>query len=169
MKIVYMTEGSSLKSRELRSQLARIPEVLSEIKKVAWCTGQPLLAFLEADENWSVWVKVVQRGLLQRLKKQGLKYSGLVRRENLTGDRLHAFLLPLLQSKNEIEIVVIGPGYDDLHLHIKKLQDEFRLNCHVSFSDSIGIDRKLTWFWAEVRKPEGSKSRNSDSANAAYH
>ncbi|MFN8847161.1 MAG: hypothetical protein ACK5V3_15805 [Bdellovibrionales bacterium] len=169
MKLIYMTEGNSLQSRELRSQLARIPEVLSEIKKVAWCNGQPLLAFLEADNNWAVWVRVVQRGLFQRLKKQGFKYSGLVRRENLMGDRLHAFLLPLLQSKREIEIVVIGPGYDDLHLHVKKIQDEFRLNCHVSFSDSIGIDRKLTWFWAEVRKSDSPKRQGLDDINASYH
>lgn len=169
MKLVYFTDGGSLKSRELREQLARIPEVLTEIKKVGWCSGQPLLAFLDSDENWPVWVRVVQRGLMARLKKQGVKYSGLVRRENLEGDKLHAFLLPLLQSKSEIEIIVIGPGYDDLHLHVKKLQNEFRLSCHVSFSDSIGIDRKLTWFWAEVRRDDGVRKREKTSIDASYH
>lgn len=169
MKLVYLTDGNNLKSQELRRQLARIPEVLSEIKKVNWCGGQPLLAFLNSDESWSVWVRVVQRGLLNRFKKQGHKYSGLVRRENLVGDKLEAFLLPLLQSKGEIEIIVIGPGYDDLHLHVKKLQKEFHLNCHVSFSDSIGIDPKLTWFWAEVRKTDGIVNREKSSIDASYH
>ena len=169
MKILYFTEGGSLESRELREQLARIPEVLSEIKKCKTCKLQPLLSFLDCGSNYQPWVRVVQRGLLARLRKSGFKYSGLIRREIMMEDRLYAQLLSMMQSRSQVEFHVIGPGYDNLHLLIKKIQNENQLDCEVIFSDVIGSDPRLTWFWAEVRKSDGRKNRDNSSVNAAYH
>jgi hypothetical protein len=169
MKILYFTEGQTLESRELREQLARIPEVLSEIKKHKGCKLQPLLSFLECGSNYQPWVRLVQRGLLARLRKTGFKYSGLIRREILSDERLEAQLLSMMQSRSQIEFHVIGPGYDNLHLLIKKIQNEYQLDCEVIFSDVIGSDPRLTWFWAELRKSDGRKNRDNSSVDAAYH
>lgn len=169
MKILYFTEGRSLESRELREQLARIPEVLSEIKKMKGCKLQPLLSFLDCGSNYQPWVRVVQRGILSRLRKSGFKYSALIRREMLSDEKLQAQLLSMMQSRSQIEFYVIGPGYDNLHLLIKKIQNEFSLDCEVIFNDVIGSDPRLTWFWAEVRKSDGRKIHDNLSADAAYH
>ena len=169
MKILYFTEGKSLESRELREQLARIPEVLSEIKKFKGCKLQPLLSFLDCGSNYQQWVRVVQRGILARLRNTGFKYSGLIRREILSEDRLQAQLLSMMQSRSQIEFHVIGPGYDNLHLIIKKIQNEYQLDCEVIFNDVIGSDPRLTWFWRELRKSDGRNNRDNSSVDAAYH
>lgn len=169
MRILYFTAGQNLELRELREQLVRIPEVLTEIKKTKGFSRDPVLAFLSCDSNWLPWVRVVQRGIQARLRRQGFKYSGLMRRDQLEGDKLQTLLLPMLQAKDHVEFYVVGPGYDDLHLHIKRLQNEFRLSCDVTFCDVIGVDPKLTWFWAELRKKDGRKAPRQEETDAAYH
>lgn len=166
MKILYFTAGQTLESRQLRQQLARIPEVLSEIKKQKGCRLQPLLSFLDCGDQYQFWVRVVQRGLLSRLRKNKFQYAGLIRRDLMSDEKLQAHLLSLMQSRSRIEFHVIGPGYDNLYRIIKDLQNEWQLDCEVIFTDVIGSDPRLTWFWREMRKDQNNEKPSID---AAYH
>lgn len=165
MKLLYFTEGQTLHDRSLREQLVRIPEVLSEIRKTKWQSQDPVMAFLELQGDAKEWVRIVQRALFLRLRKRGFKYAGLVKRERLSAEKLEAWLISLLQAKSFLEIYVIGPGFDDLHLHLRRLMKELRIQCDVCFIDIIGNDSKLTWFWSEIRKPMANHEDNI----AAYH
>lgn len=139
----------------VRQQVIRIPEVLSEIRKVKWPCADPVTAFLSFQGSPEMWVEIVQRGLFQRLRKSGFKYSGLIKRKRWpSADQLEAVLLPILQARSEIEIFVIGPSFDDLHVHIRHLQNKYRLSCDIVFCEVIGADRKLSWFWPELRKAD---------------
>jgi hypothetical protein len=164
MKLLYFTLGTSLLDEQVRRQLIRIPEVLSEIRKVKLqpkFRGQDaVMAFLGLNDlsqpnlkgNLQDWVAVVQKGLFNRLRKSGLKYSGLFKRNRMTSN-LENIFVPLLQSKSKIEIYVIGPGFDDLKTQIDRIQKKFRLNCDVVLIDVISQDPKLKWFWSGVTKP----------------
>lgn len=144
----------------------RIPEVLSEIRKVklqAKLQNQdPVMAFLGLNDfknanlkgSFEDWVAVVQKGLFSRLRKSGFKYSGLFKRARLQSSlSLESVFVPLLQSKSSLEIYVIGPGFDDLKTHIEKIKKKFHLHCDVMFIDVISEDKKLRWFWAEIVDP----------------
>lgn len=169
MKLVYFTQGESLQDRQVREQVLRIPEVLSEIRKVKSSCADPVMSFLYLEGGVQAWVDVVQRGLFLRLKNKGFKYSGLIKRKRFAGvSELDAALVPILHSKREIEIYVVGPSFDDLHLHIRRLLNEHRLNCEVTFSEVIARDRKLRWFWSELRGQEAPQLPPEDVA-AALH
>ncbi len=163
MKLLYFTEGHSILDEQIRRQLVRIPEVLSEIRKVKMQSkihGQDaVLAFLGLNDpqgrglqgSWEEWAPVIQRGLFMRLRKAGFKYSGLLKRSRLNSRlSLESVFLPLLESKNVIEIYVVGPGFDDLKTLLDELKKKYRLHCEISFVDVIREDKKLHWFWREV-------------------
>ena len=166
MKLLYFTLGTSLLDEQMRRQLVRIPEVLSEIRKVKMqpklqCQD-PVMAFLGLNDfkntnlkgSLEDWVTVVQKGLFNRLRKSGFKYSGLFKRSRLEQNgSLESVFVPLLQSKPMIEVYVIGPGFDDLKTHLDRIQKNFRLNCDVVFVDVISQDSKLRWFWSEIVEP----------------
>ncbi len=133
----------------------RIPEVLSEIRKIQWMGGDPLTSFLQWKGLPATWVEAVQRGLFLRLRRQKFQYAGLIKRRRWPqDDQLEAILLPILQARSLVQIFVVGPGFDDLHVHIRKLQQKYRLHCEVEFCDVIGADAKLTWFWPEIREAD---------------
>lgn len=163
MRLLYFTLGTSILDEQVRRQLVRIPEVLSELRKVKLQpklqNQDPVMAFLGLNDlkNVSVrgslqdWVSIVQKALFQRLRKTGFKYSGLLKRAKLNqGLSLESVLVPLLQSKSMIEIYVVGPGFDDLKTHIDRIQKSFKLNCDVVYIDVISQDSKLHWFWDEI-------------------
>lgn len=164
---MYFTLGTSLLDEQVRRQLVRIPEVLSEIRKVklqAKLQSQdPVMAFLGLNDlkntnlkgSLEDWVAVVQKGLFNRLRKTDFKYSGLFKRSRLNShSSLESVFVPLLQSKSMIEIYVVGPGFDDLKTHIDRIQKSFHLNCEVVFVDIISQDSKLRWFWSEIVEPK---------------
>ncbi len=166
MKLLYFTLGASLLDEQVRRQLVRIPEVLSEIRKVKLQSklhgNDPVMAFLGLNDlknrnlkgSFEDWVAVVQKGLFARLRKSGFKYSGLFKRARLqTVPSLESVFVPLLQSKSAIEIYVVGPGFDDLKAQIDRIQKNFSLNCDVVFIDVISQDSKLRWFWSEILEP----------------
>jgi hypothetical protein len=176
MRIIYFTLGRALLDEHIRHQLVRIPEVLSEIKKVKFETQKtvqdPVLAFLSLTEKPSAlspihfedWVQVIQKGLFLRLRKAGFKYGGSFRRNRMTQQRsLESTLVPLLEARDQLEIWVIGPGFDDLEAQIQKIKERYRLYCEVTFVDVIDQDRKLKWFWAEIR--QATLSEKSSRAN----
>lgn len=163
MKLLYFTSGNSLLDEQVRRQLVRIPEVLSEIRKVKLQgklhNHDPVMAFLGLNDfnstnlkgSFEDWVVVVQKGLFARLRKSGFKYSGLFKRNRLqTIPSLEGVFVPLLQQKSAIEIYVIGPGFDDLKTQLDRIQKNFHLACDVVFIDVISQDPKLRWFWADI-------------------
>lgn len=171
MKLLYFTLGTSLLDEQVRRQLVRIPEVLSEIRKVklqAKLQSQdPVMAFLGLNDfkntnlkgSLEDWVAIVQKGLFHRLRKTGFQYSGPLKRVRLqTTLSLESVFVPLLQSKSLIEIHVIGPGFDDLKIQLESIQKRFQLHCEVIFIDVINEDKKLGWFWSEIGEPAVKKS-----------
>jgi hypothetical protein len=163
MKLLYFTLGTSLLDEQVRRQLVRIPEVLSEIRKVKLQaklhSQDPVMAFLGLNDfkntnlkgSLEDWVAVVQKGLFNRLRKSGFKYSNLFKRSRLqTNHSLESVFVPLLQSKSSIEVYVVGPGFDDLKAQLDRIQKTFRLNCDVVYIDVISQDTKLKWFWSEI-------------------
>jgi hypothetical protein len=177
MKIVYFTRGDSLQDEQIRQQLVRIPEVLSEIRKMKFQSSRggqdPVLTFLSLSSGGfdlefkalEPWVEVVQRGLFQRFRKMGIKYAGLFKRSRLNKlSSLEAVLVPLLQARRQIEIYVIGPGFDDLAYHLQEIQNRLRLHCEITMIDVIAQDRKLSWFWpaaTRIGAPTGNLSERS--------
>jgi hypothetical protein len=170
MKLLYFTLGNSILDEQIRRQLVRIPEVLSELRKMKIQSKShgydAVMAFLGLNDiqnserkgdikgSFEDWVQVVQRGLFLRLRKTGFKYSGLIKRGRLNSQlSVESTLLPLLQSKNFIEIYVVGPGFDDLKMVIADIQKKYRLQCEVEFIDIIHEDKKLHWFWSEILHP----------------
>lgn len=163
MRLLYFTLGTSILDEQVRRQLVRIPEVLSEIRKVKLQpklqNQDPVMAFLGLNDLKSVsvrgslqdWVSIVQKALFLRLRKTGFKYSGLFKRSKLDQSlSLESVFVPLLQSKSMIEIYVVGPGFDDLKSQIDRIQKSFKLNCDVMYVDVISQDSKLQWFWDEI-------------------
>ncbi len=170
MKLLYFTSGTSLLDEQVRRQLVRIPEVLSEIRKVKLPAKlqcqDPMMAFLGLNdiknthlkEAFQDWVAVVQKGLFARLRKTGFKYSSLFKRTRLEDSMsLENLFVPLLQSKPRIEIYVVGPGFDDLKIHLDRIQKNLKLNCDVILIDVISQDSKLRWFWSEIANPNSQK------------
>lgn len=168
MRIVYFTLGKELLDEHIRHQLVRIPEVLSEIKKVKFESSKivqdPVLAFLSLSESPSAlspvsfqdWVQIIQKGLFLRLRKSGFKYGGLFKRSRMTQQKsLESTIVPVLEARDRIEVWVIGPGFDDLESQISKIKERYRLDCEVRFVDVIDQDRKLKWFWSEIRQATG--------------
>ncbi|MBX3040358.1 MAG: hypothetical protein KF789_06575 [Bdellovibrionaceae bacterium] len=154
MNLVYFTEGWGLLDADLRTQCLRLPEVLTEIRRLQeTLPGTELLntvPFREEFDAFSMDLKVqvieaIQKGLADRIFQRGLTFDGILRRRDFSGPAAVATDIRWrLAQAERIRVEVVGPGFDEIP---RLLQDD-----RIEFVDSIAADPALSWFWDEFKK-----------------
>lgn len=159
MTVIYFTDGALLEDESIRRTLLRIPEVLEIIRKAQ-------NEFLEHDlylvmNNQPAYLKLnfAQRRHLKNLLQRALyerwlhskhlrskrKHDLIVRRQDyMSAFKLREVFTRLALVEN-LRIVTIGPGFDDLKYIVKDI-----LNVEIINNDVIAQDPHLNWFWEEV-------------------
>lgn len=177
MRILYFTDGAGIDLLSIRESVLRIPEVLTSIRQgqeqakyvdlmqVMTLTEQEFLQVPSVLRT--LLINLVQRGLHQRWVNQDHRADLLVRRINyrsysevqaeilsfcsikrdrsVATDKLH-----LLHFTDKVEIVIIGPGYDDVERWLRK--DVSLQGVQIMVKDVIESDPQLDWFWPSVRE-----------------
>lgn len=177
MRILYFTDGAGIGLGEIRSSLLRVPEVLTSIRQAQEQVRYvDLLTVMNMDEEdfskiaaglRSLLINACQRGLHQRWVNRGFEADLILRRIHYRNsqdlkDQLHQFLrkktedfavaaekLHLLHFLNSVEVTIIGPGYDELEMFIRR-EVASRQDIKVLVKDVIDSDPALAWFWPQV-------------------
>lgn len=156
MVLVYVTLGESLKDPELREQCLRLPEVLSELRKLQSRHGDlELLNEIPERDSFLSWseelrseiIEAIQAGLLRRFQKRHSNIVEILRRRDLQNptEVIQNFKWRL-RDASSLVVHVIGPGFDE----IPHLAQEPRLQ----FQDIISEDPALHWFWQKLQSTE---------------
>lgn len=176
MRILYFTDGAGIDLQEIRESVLRIPEVLASLRKGQEQTKYVDLMQVMAlpDEDFSLissvlrnfLINLVQRGLHQRWVNRDQRADVILRRINFRFlEEVKAELMTCLAHKslmsvkaenlhllhfiNKIEITIIGPGFDQLEMWLRK-EICGHLECEVEVKDVIASDPQLEWFWPQV-------------------
>jgi hypothetical protein len=59
--------------------------------------------------------------------------------------------LQLLHFLSQIEITIIGPGYDEIEMWLRKVVS-VSSQVEIQIKDVIDTDPQLKWFWPEVKE-----------------
>lgn len=158
MNVVYFTLGESIHDLEIRTQLLRVPEVLSDLRLaqnmlpnvdlVSMMGSQEL--FLKAPEEFQAKLgQLLQEAVFKRWKLGLLKYDTIIERRKFTSpEEWRKSLKSLLQQKSEFHFYVIGPGFDDLEYEIGKIR--FKNPPQIFLHEVISEDPMLDWFWSSI-------------------
>lgn len=177
MRILYFTDGAGIELGEIRSSLLRVPEVMTSIRQAQEQVRYvDLITVMNLDaEDFtkiaaglkSLLINACQRGLHQRWVNRGFQADLILRRIHFRNcqdlkDTLHQFLrkktedfsvasnkLQLFHFLNSVEVTIIGPGYDELEVLIRR-EVATRQDIKVLVKDVIDSDPALAWFWPQV-------------------
>lgn len=177
MRILYFTDGAGIELGEIRSSLLRVPEVMTSIRQAQEQVRYvDLITVMNLDaEDFSkiaaglksLLINACQRGLHQRWVNRGFQADLILRRIHFRScqdlkDTLHQFLrkktedfsvasnrLQLFHFLNSVEVTIIGPGYDELEVLIRR-EVATRQDIKVLVKDVIDSDPALAWFWPQV-------------------
>jgi hypothetical protein len=158
MNVVYFTLGESIADPEIRAQLIRVPEVMSDIKlaqnmipnvDLISLMGSQDLFVKTAPEFRAKLAQLLQEALFKRWKLSLVKYDTLVeRRKFASAEVWRKALKELLQVKEEYHFYVVGPGFDDLEYEIGKIR--FKNPPQIFLHEVISEDPMLEWFWPSI-------------------
>ncbi|MGZ3775126.1 MAG: hypothetical protein ACXVCY_12445 [Pseudobdellovibrionaceae bacterium] len=179
MRILYFTDGAGIDLQGIRQSVLRIPEVLTSLRQgqeQARYVDLMQVMLLPDDEFRLVsavlrtfLINLVQRGLHQRwinrdhradiilrrinyrsfseVKNEVLNYiRSKVDRQKVATKDLH-----LLHFFSHIEITIIGPGYDEIEIWLRR-DISIHQNIQVLIKDVIASDPQLDWFWPQVKE-----------------
>jgi len=158
MNVVYFTLGESIADIEIRTQLLRIPEVLSDLRQAQdILKGVDLISIMGSQEIFLQQPKefqlklaqLMQEALFKRWKLSQVKYDVIIERRTLSDSKVwRASLKELLQKHPEFHIYVFGPGFDDLEYEVSKLK--FKNPPQIFLHEVISEDPMLDWFWPSI-------------------
>jgi hypothetical protein len=180
MRVLYFTDGAGIDLLGIRQSLLRIPEVLTSLRKgQEQARYVDLMQVMNlADEEFrqapnvlrTFLVNLVQRGLHQRWINRDHRADLILRRINYRnfseiqaavldfiaqknggGRKLKTDKLHLLHFLSHVEITIIGPGYDEIEIWLRR-EISSRGDLKVLIKDVIASDPQLDWFWPEVRQ-----------------
>ena len=158
MNVVYFTLGESIADIEIRTQLLRIPEVLSDLRQAQdMIPGIDLLSMMGSQELFLQQPKefrlklaqLLQEALFKRWKLSQVKYDQIVERRKFSDSTTwRRALKEMLHQTPEFHIYVFGPGFDDLEYEISKLK--FKKPPQIFLHEMISEDPMLDWFWPSI-------------------
>lgn len=178
MRILYFTDGAGIDLSGIRESLLRIPEVLTSLRRgqeqARYVDLMQVMA-LPDDEFRQVpsvlrtlLINLVQRGLHQRWVNHDYRADLILRRINhrsfveikaeilksmkakFDGRSVATKDLHLLHFMSHLEITIIGPGYDEVEMWLRR-EVSTRSDVKVLIKDVIASDPQLDWFWPQVR------------------
>ena len=179
MKILYFTDGAGIDLQVIRESVLRIPEVLTSLRRgqeqARYVDLMQVMAL--PDEEFRVvpsvlrtlLINLVQRGLHQRWINRDHRADLIIRRINhrnfseiksevlnfirgkMEGKDVATADLRLLHFLSQIEITIIGPGYDEIEMWLRR-EVLTRSDVKVFIKDVIGSDPQLDWFWPQVQE-----------------
>jgi len=158
MNVAYFTLGESIVDIEIRAQLLRVPEVLSDLRLaqnripnmdlVSVMGSQDL--FMQTPREFQLKLaQLLQEALFKRWKMSGATYDAIVeRRKYGNSDQWRKSLKEILQQSAEFHFFVFGPGFDDLEYEVSKIR--FREPPQIFLHEVISEDPMLDWFWPTI-------------------
>jgi len=158
MNVVYFTLGESIIDIEIRSQLLRVPEVMSDLRQaqsiapemdlISIMGSQELLMKMPKDFHLKL-AQLLQEALFKRWKISQVKYDVIVERRKYSDSTAwRRALKELLHQNNEFHFYIFGPGFDDLEYEIGKLK--FKSPPQIFLHEVISEDPMLDWFWPTI-------------------
>lgn len=179
MRILYFTDGAGIDLLGIRESLLRIPEVLTSLRsgqESARYVDLMQVMSLPDDEFRLVpsvlrtyLINLVQRGLHQRWINRDHRADLILRRINFRSfadlkEEVLKFIrgkkegrsvatqdLQLLHFLSRVEITIIGPGYDEIEIWLRR-EISTKGDIKVLIKDVIASDPQLDWFWPQVRE-----------------
>lgn len=158
MNVVYFTLGEAIADIEIRTQLLRVPEVLSDLRQAQGLVPEmDLISIMGSQELFEKMSKefrlklaqLLQEALFKRWKLSQVKCDVLVeRRKHSDSAAWRLALKELLQRDKEFHFYVFGPGFDDLEYEVGKLK--FKNPPQVFLHEVISEDPMLDWFWPSI-------------------
>lgn len=158
MNVVYFTLGESIADIEIRTQLLRVPEVLSDLRQAQdMIQGIDLLSMMGSQELFMQQPKefqlklaqLLQEALFKRWKLSQVKYDVIIERRKFSDSAAwRRALKELLHQTPEFHMYVFGPGFDDLEYEVSKLK--FKSPPQIFLHEVISEDPMLDWFWPTI-------------------
>jgi hypothetical protein len=156
MTVIYFTDGALIEDLHIRKSLLRIPEIIN-------CLRENQKEFLNCDLfiammdqkvfnllNYHQKVRLkslLQQALFARWSRKGIEPDLIIRRRDYTDFSQLASTFVKLSTIEQMQVVTIGPGFDELESFLR-LQLKVR-SCLLH--DMISQDPKLNWFWEGVK------------------
>lgn len=179
MRILYFTDGAGIDLSGIRGSLLRIPEVLTSIRRgQEQARYVDLMHAMSLSDNEfaqiptvlrTLLINLVQRGLHQRWTNRDYRADLILRRINHRSfievqSEILKFVfakkngssdvavkdLQLLHFLEQIEITIIGPGYDQIEMWLRKVVSS-HTGIKIKIKDVIATDPQLEWFWPQVK------------------
>jgi hypothetical protein len=158
MNVVYFTLGESIRDIEVRTQLLRVPEVLSDLRQaqnaipnmdlISIMGSQELFEKVPGDFQLKL-AQLLQEALFKRWKLLGIRYDIIIERRKLTDSvAWRKSLKELLCNSAEFHLYVFGPGFDDFEYEVSKLK--FKIPPQIFLHEVISEDPMLDWFWPNI-------------------
>lgn len=158
MNVVYFTLGESITDIEVRAQLLRVPEVMSDLRQaqdmvpnldLISIMGSQELFMQQPKEFHLKLAQLLQEALFKRWKLSQVKYDTIIeRRKYSDSNEWRKTLKELLHQSAEFHMYVFGPGFDDLEYEISKLK--FKNPPQIFLHEVISEDPMLDWFWPTI-------------------
>lgn len=160
MTVIYFTDGALLEDEAIRRTLLRIPEVLELIRKsqVEFLDHDLYLVMNNQDAYMTLnfaqrrhLKNLLQRALFERwcqprTTKRKKGFDLIIRRQDYMSVQRLRDVFSRLATVDNLKVITIGPGFDDLKYILKDV-----FNVQILNDDVIDKDPNLGWFWSEVR------------------
>ncbi|MNJ98562.1 hypothetical protein D3C87_163290 [compost metagenome] len=185
MRILYFTDGAGIDLLGIRESVLRIPEVLTSLRRgqeqSRYVDLMQVMSLPDEDFRQvptvlrNYLINLVQRGLHQRWINRDHRADLILRRINYRsfaeikfevlnfvrgkreGKDVATQDLHLLHFLNHVEITIIGPGYDEIEIWLRR-EISTQSDVKVLIKDVIASDPQLDWFWPQVREAVTSET-----------
>lgn len=180
MRILYFTDGAGIDLLGIRESVLRIPEVLTSLRRgqesARYVDLMQVMCLPDEDFRLvpsvlrNYLINLVQRGLHQRWINRDHRADLIIRRINHrsfadikrevlnfirtksdSGKSVATQDLHLLHFLSHVEITIIGPGYDEIEIWLRR-EIANKSDVKVLIKDVIASDPQLDWFWPQVRE-----------------
>lgn len=179
MRILYFTDGAGIDLLGVRESVLRIPEVLASLRQgqeqARYVDLMQVMSL--ADEDFcrvpavlrTYLINLVQRGLHQRWINRDHRADLIIRRKDYRSvSEIQYYVLDFICAKKQdhavetknlhllhflqrVEITIIGPGYDEIEMWVRR-EVSNRSDIKVLIKDAIASDPQLDWFWPHVKE-----------------
>lgn len=156
MTVIYFTDGALIEDLQIRKSLLRIPEIIQCLREhqdefidcdlFMVMMDQPLFNQLNYHQKTRLKL-LLQKSLYERWLKQGIEPDLIIKRQDYSDFSYIASTFAKLSTIEELKVVTIGPGFDELESFLKL---KLKLQSSPQF-DMISEDPMLGWFWDGIK------------------
>ena len=157
MMVIYFTDGALIEDLHVRKSLLRIPEIIQALREnqdeflncdlFIVMMDQNLFNQLNFHQKFRLKA-LLQAALFQRWRNQGGEPDLIVRRTDYSRFSEVADVFAKLTTLDQVQVVTIGPGFDELESHLKL---HFKIDVQLPNYDIISQDPQLQWFWSDIK------------------